>query len=265
MRGAEADAQHAGTAGNATRKDHEMRKYCIGALACGLALALTLTGCGGNASSGEGAAPNEGASQGQEQEPEVQEEPSFNAEDFFGCWEYAEGYGWLYIYGDGTYEWFYDDGTSDEGSYEIDDDGVLSIDGSDLVFAIGEDGVMVDSDGDELFQSELPDFDYTPTPEEGGGDHDSGRDYEVFAGTSWLFSPEIFSFNDDGTVDVYGEDDHSLVGFGEYYWSADAEVGQVYLATPEFGETIMEMYFDSMGNLVFDEGPDATSYFLSEL
>ena len=159
-----------------------MRKYFIGALACGLALALTLTGCGGNASSGEGAAPNEGTSQGQEQEPEVQEEPSFNAEDFFGCWEYAEGYGWLYIYGDGTYEWFYDDGTSDEGSYEIDDDGVLSIDGSDLVFAIGEDGVMVDSDGDELFQSELPDFDYTPTPEEGGGDHDSGRDYEAFAG-----------------------------------------------------------------------------------
>ena len=87
----------------------------------------------------------------------VSEEPAVNAEDFYGCWEYTDFDLWLYIYGDGTYEWFEADGTSTVGSYVMEDD-ALVLEDSDLSLTLGEEGFLVDSDGDQLFVSELSDF-----------------------------------------------------------------------------------------------------------
>ncbi len=90
---------------------------------------------------------------------EAKEEPIINSEDFYGCWEYATEDIWFYIYGDGTYEVFYSDGTGFTGEYYM--DGADLCTDFDLNYTFDEDGALVDSDGDELFPSTLPDF--TPT------------------------------------------------------------------------------------------------------
>ena len=47
-------------------------------------------------------------------------ESSVNAEDFFGVWEYVNTDVWLYIHGDGTYEFYNTEGLADAGTYYMD-------------------------------------------------------------------------------------------------------------------------------------------------
>ncbi len=47
-------------------------------------------------------------------------ESTVNAEDFYGVWEYASTDVWLYIHGDGTYEFYNTEGPADAGTYYMD-------------------------------------------------------------------------------------------------------------------------------------------------
>lgn len=107
---------------------------------CLLALALLLSACGGDAGDGRG---------------DVVEEPQVTAGDFYGCWEYEEYDNWLCINKDGTYEWYNPDGTCTNGEYTIDGVELLMNDG-ELFFVLDGEGGMIDSEGDRLFKSSLP-------------------------------------------------------------------------------------------------------------
>ena len=79
-----------------------------------------------------------------------------NAEDFYGCWEAYGEYIWLYIYSDGTYEWFGDyDGSDWIGTYSMLGN-ALVLDTS-VGFVFDNYGDIVDQDGNEMYASELPD------------------------------------------------------------------------------------------------------------
>lgn len=73
---------------------------------------------------------------------------------FYGCWEYEDYYVWVDIREDGTYEWVDGDNAS-SGSYTMEEDELVLDSG--LRFSLDESGGLIDSDGDALFRSQLPD------------------------------------------------------------------------------------------------------------
>ena len=73
--------------------------------------------------------------------------------EFYGYWEYENYYVWVDIREDGTYEWVDGDNAS-SGSYTIEEDELVLDSG--LRFSLDESGGLIDSDGDTLFPSELP-------------------------------------------------------------------------------------------------------------
>ena len=137
------------------------KRYFSIILACAAWSMLFLAGCGGGKEDdGKGdVIAEEPAGKTETKEPAAEEpeleELAVNAEDFYGCWEYASGYGFLYIYGDGTLEWVDEDGYGEIYNYYI-EDGELCIEGSDLRYTIDGEGGMYDNDGDNLFLSEEP-------------------------------------------------------------------------------------------------------------
>ena len=76
------------------------------------------------------------------------------AAEFYGRWEYQDYYVWVDIRDDGTYEWVDGDNAS-SGSYTMDGDELVLDNGMRL--APDGAGGLIDSDGDALFRSELPD------------------------------------------------------------------------------------------------------------
>ena len=74
--------------------------------------------------------------------------------EFYGCWEYENYYVWVDIREDGTYEWVDGDNAS-SGSYTMEEDELVLDNG--LRFVVDGAGGLIDSDGDTLFASQLPD------------------------------------------------------------------------------------------------------------
>lgn len=79
---------------------------------------------------------------------------SLDPAEFYGRWEYQDYYVWVDIRDDGTYEWVDGDNAS-SGSYTMEEDELVLDNG--LRFAPDGAGGLIDSDGDALFRSELPD------------------------------------------------------------------------------------------------------------
>ena len=98
------------------------------------------------------------------------DEAEITAEDFYGCWEYADYDMWVCFYDDGTFEW-YSDGLDSTGTYSMDGVELHLDDDSERFFVTDGEGGLMDWDGDALFASELPD---TWDDEEGLG----APDYE---------------------------------------------------------------------------------------
>ena len=84
-------------------------------------------------------------------------ESSVNAEDFFGVWEYVNTDVWLYIHGDGTYEFYNTEGLADAGTYYMDGETLRLNSGISFVQdPAGEAGWIMDNNDEYLFTSELP-------------------------------------------------------------------------------------------------------------
>ena len=83
------------------------------------------------------------------------DDAEITAEDFYGCWEYTDTYTWVYIYGDGTYEWYDSEGLEVMGNYYMSGD-ELWLEDSGMSFTLDGSGGLVDAFGDTLFLSELP-------------------------------------------------------------------------------------------------------------
>ena len=80
-----------------------------------------------------------------------------NAEDFYGVWEYVNTDVWLYIHGDGTYEFYNTEGLADAGTYYMDGETLHLSSGISFVQdPAGEAGWIMDNDDEYLFASELP-------------------------------------------------------------------------------------------------------------
>lgn len=108
-------------------------------------------------------------------------EPVVNAEDFYGVWEYANQDVWVYISGDGTYEWIAQ-GALYSSSYHM-DGAQLCLDAWTLSFTLDGEGNLIDSDGEVLFASELPDFYYDMTEDGDDGWDDEDWDDEDYGST----------------------------------------------------------------------------------
>ncbi len=76
--------------------------------------------------------------------------------EFYGCWEYEDYYVWVDIREDGTYEWVDGDNAS-SGSYTMEEDELVLDNG--LRFVVDGAGGLIDSDGNALFPSTLPNAD----------------------------------------------------------------------------------------------------------
>lgn len=84
-------------------------------------------------------------------------ESTVNAEDFYGVWEYASTDVWLYIHGDGTYEFYNTEGLADAGTYYMDGETLRLNSGISFVQdPAGEAGWILDNNDEYLFASELP-------------------------------------------------------------------------------------------------------------
>ena len=83
------------------------------------------------------------------------DETEITAEDFYGCWEYADYDMWVCFYDDGTYEWYDSEGLEVMGNYYMFGD-ELCLEDSGMSFTLDGSGGLVDAFGDTLFLSELP-------------------------------------------------------------------------------------------------------------
>ena len=81
------------------------------------------------------------------------DDAEITAEDFYGCWEYEAYDLWLVVHEDEAYDWISPTDTS-SGTYTV-EEGELVLDNGMRYTPDGEGG-LVDSDGDALFASELP-------------------------------------------------------------------------------------------------------------
>lgn len=134
------------------------KRTLLALLLCLAMLASLLAGCGGEKK--ETAEDGRGDVIKEEPAPTSEEtlpsEPEVNFEDFYGCWEYWDYDIWLYVYGDGTYEMYNEDGDCTAGSYTP--EGTEIVLDSGERFALDGDGGLIDGEGDGLFASELPDL-----------------------------------------------------------------------------------------------------------
>ena len=153
----------------------KLRRLCALLLSFAMLLSL-LSGCGGKESEEggrgdviseeQGSDPGDGRgdaiSEEQGSDPgDTLDEPEVNFEDFFGCWEYWDYDIWLYVYGDGTYEMYNENGDCTAGSYTP--EGTEIVLDSGERFALDGEGGLIDEDGDTLFPTELPDLMRTAT------------------------------------------------------------------------------------------------------
>lgn len=134
-------------------------RHLLTYLLCACLLVSLLSGCGSNDSDNDGRGDIV-----EDQTPATVE--TVNAEDFYGCWKYTDLEDWVYIYGDGTYEWFEEDGSSEVGTYQMDGGELVMDDG--LRYTLDGEGGLIDEDGDTLYPTELPDFTPVAYFEEGG-------------------------------------------------------------------------------------------------
>ena len=222
-----------------------MKKRYFMTITCAAVFALWITGCGGGGSAAETtqaattvattAATTAAAAAKDDGKGDVLEEPAVNAEDFYGIWEYETDDVFLYIYGDGTLEWFDEDGESEVYNYYM-EDGELCIEGSNLRYRLDGEGGMYDNDDEYLFISELPDFEsdseFTGNAEDFFGCWKyRGEDYWIYFygngtfetlnangpsmsgtyhmeddGSLYVNEQEwVFTFTEDGMVDNYGD------------------------------------------------------------
>ena len=183
-------------------------------------------------------------------------EPEVNAEDFYGVWEYANQDVWLYIQGDGSYEWISEYSSFGAGYYM---DGVeLYLDGLGLTVSLDGEGNLIDSDGEVLFLSELPDFYYNygwddeEDDDWDDGDYGSTVSSDDFVGC-WAYTDTytwVYIYG-DGTYEWY--DSEGLEVMGNYYMFGDE------LCLEDSG---MSFTLDGSGGLVDAFGD---TLFLSEL
>lgn len=124
-------------------------RHLLTYLLCACLLVSLLNGCGSNDSDNDGRGDIV-----EDQTPATVE--TVNAEDFYGCWKYTDLEDWVYIYGDGTYEWFEEDGSSEVGTYQMDGGELVMDDG--LRYTLDGEGGLIDEDGDTLYPTELPEF-----------------------------------------------------------------------------------------------------------
>ena len=96
------------------------------------------------------------------EEPSMQElvDSGFNAEDFFGCWEYTSLPAWVYIMGDGTYDWIDENGVYTSYGYYLEGT-ELVLQGNDIHLFFDESG-LIDSSGSRLVPSVPPEA-YDPS------------------------------------------------------------------------------------------------------
>lgn len=91
---------------------------------------------------------------------EVEPAPQVTVADFVGCWEYTAYDNWICIFGEGsssgTYDWYQIDGLESSGSCYMDGE-TLYLEGINLALTLDGEGGLIDSDGDALFHSQLPD------------------------------------------------------------------------------------------------------------
>lgn len=171
------------------------KRTLLALLLCLAMLASLLAGCGGEKK--ETAEDGRGDVIKEEPAPTSEEtlpsEPEVNFEDFYGCWEYWDYDIWLYVYGDGTYEMYNEDGDCTAGSYTP--EGTEIVLDSGERFALDRDGGLIDGEGDGLFASELPDF----TPNYYFDEYEIGINYELGQGNATLEDGAYyFEMNTDG-------------------------------------------------------------------
>ena len=154
------------------------------------------------------------------------------AGDFIGCWEYEDYNSWLVVYEDGTYDWDWE-GALTSGSYTIEEDELVLDEG--YRFTLDGAGGLVDSDGDALFASRLPD------DEDQSG---STVDFEDFIGC-WEY--------DDADIGIWIDirEDWTYI----WHWGTGSSSGEYQLEGEELVTDNGRRYtLDGMGGLVDDEG-----------
>ena len=163
---------------------------------------------------------------------------------------------WLYIQGDGTYEWIAQ-GVLYSSSYHM-DGAQLCLNSWNRSFTLDGEGNLIDSDGEVLFQSELPDFYYEW---DDNGDEDYGWDDEDYGST--VSSDDFvgcWEYTDTYTwVCIYGD------GTYEWYDSDGLDVvGGYYMSDNELclEDSAITFALDGSGGLVDSFGD---TLFLSEL
>ena len=152
-----------------------MKRKKLSVLAVCLALLLgLLAGCGGG------------------------DDAEVTAEDFYGCWEYADYDLWLVVYEDEAYDWISPTDAS-SGTYTV-EEGKLVLDNGMRYTPDGAGG-LVDSDGDTLFASRLPDDEDQSGGAAGIEDFIGCWEYEAY--DLWLVVYENEAYDWISTTDSY--------------------------------------------------------------
>ena len=126
------------------------------------------------------------------------DETEITAGDFTGCWEYEDYDSWLVVYEDGTYDWDWE-GILTSGSYTIEGDELVLDEG--YRFTLDGAGGLVDSDGDTLFASRLPDDEDQSGGAAGIEDFIGCWEYEAY--DLWLVVYENEAYDWISTTDSY--------------------------------------------------------------
>ena len=162
--------------------------------------------------------------------------------EFYGCWEYEDYDVWVDILTDGTYQWM-NGYEITSGSYTIEEDELVLDSG--LRFSLDESGGLIDSDGDALFASELPDS---------GSDGDESVDEDIFQSFVgyWGYDDyDVWAYiYDDGTCEWYSSNGTSISGS---CWM-EGEVLRMELED----DTVME--FSLQGDGLVDHEGDTLSW-----
>lgn len=214
----------------------KLRRLC--ALLLSFAMLLTLlAGCGGKESEEDGRGDVISEEQGSDP-GDTLDEPEVNFEDFFGCWEYWDYDIWLYVYGNGTYEMYNENGDCTAGSYTP--EGTEIVLDSGERFALDGEGGLIDEDGDTLFPTELPDFTPVAYFEEGG----YSFDLEMDEGRFPL----------ENAVRYYYED-------GSYYTTAYGEWAVRTLSDDIVNDQYREIAFQASCYFPYSSDPELTGSF----
>ena len=127
---------------------------------------------------------------------------------FYGCWEYQHTARWLYVYDDGTYEWYDSNGFEYGGSYYL-SDGILYLRQDDLSFE-AKFGGIVDNNDNLMYSSVLPDYDGT-----------RGQGADLFYGTWESTTGDVWlEISTNGEYNYFWDDGFQAIG----YFSMDGEV-----------------------------------------